>query len=454
VADRGLLITTQGKTPEVTVNRSRNRRSIAVQLVNAQLSGQLVERERRINQLGIDRLTIRQNGTQVEIALDVSRRSPDWQAQVNDQGGIMLLPATEVAVEPKSAEPALRNSLPVVMPAAPSNSVMLAEQPAPGRVASNALPRTQLATIQGIELDLSGNQLLIRTDRPVVHQAQWQSGMYVVTLSPAQLANQVTGPQLSATAPLRRVRLRQVNNQTVTVLIQPAPGIQFGALNLITPQMLALEMQRPAARPVTSVVPSASLNQPLPSVVPNGRIVVAIDPGHGGGDVGAVGIGGIHEADIVLSIAQQVARILQQQGIQAILTRSSDVEIDLQPRVDTAEQAGANLFVSIHANSMGMDRPDINGTETYYYGSGAALAQTIQTSVVSGTGMQDRGIQQARFYVLRKSSMPAVLVETGFVTGSQDAAHLANSGFQNQMAMAIARGILQYIQQQAMVGSR
>jgi N-acetylmuramoyl-L-alanine amidase len=252
------------------------------------------------------------------------------------------------------------------------------------------------------------------------------------------------------TDPLRRLRLRQENEQTVVISIHPAAGVQFGALNLVTPQLLSLEMQRPAP---TVSTPSRTPNQPLPNVTPNGRIVVVIDPGHGGGDPGAVGIGNIHEADVVLAISQQVASLLQQQGIQAVLTRNSDIEIDLEPRVQMAERANATLFVSIHANSMGMDRPDVNGVETYYYASGAELAQTIQDSIISSLGMTDRGIRQARFYVLRRTSMPAVLVETGFVTGSEDAPRLANASFQSQMATAIARGILQYLQQQALAGS-
>jgi N-acetylmuramoyl-L-alanine amidase len=266
--------------------------------------------------------------------------------------------------------------------------------------------------------------------------------MYVVTLSPAQLARQVSGPQFAATDPLRRVQLRQVDSDTVKISIQPATGVQFGELNAVTSQMLALQLQR-----ATATRPTNRGNSALPSIIPNGRIVVAIDPGHGGNDPGAVGIGGIQEADIVLAIGRQVARLLEQSGVQAVLTRSDDTEIDLQPRVDTAEQVNANLFVSIHANSMGMERPDVNGLETYYYSSGAALAQTIQNSMVSSLGMEDRGVRQARFHVIKQTTMPSVLVETGFVTGSDDAPRLASAAYQTQIATAIARGLLQYIQQ-------
>jgi N-acetylmuramoyl-L-alanine amidase len=113
-----------------------------------------------------------------------------------------------------------------------------------------------------------------------------------------------------------------------------------------------------------------------------------------------------------------------------------------------AERMDANLFVSIHANSIDSSR-DINGLETYYYSSASAkrLAQSIHNSILQSIDIPNRGIRTARFYVLRKTSMPSVLVEVGFVTGRQDAAKLSNPTYRSQMAQAIARGILQYIQQ-------
>lgn len=192
------------------------------------------------------------------------------------------------------------------------------------------------------------------------------------------------------------------------------------------------------------------LNTPieLPDVS-NQRVRIAIDPGHGGRDPGAVGINGLQEKIIVLDIAQKVTQLLEQQGAQVILTRSNDTEIELEPRVQDANQGNANVFVSIHANAIDMDHPGTNGAETYYYSSDEAfqLAQTIQTSVAQGTGMRNIGVKQARFYVLRNTHMPAALVEVGFVTGQVDAPRLADPTFRDRMAQAIARGILQYVQQ-------
>ncbi|NEP16852.1 MAG: DUF3747 domain-containing protein [Leptolyngbya sp. SIO4C1] len=186
---------------------------------------------------------------------------------------------------------------------------------------------------------------------------------------------------------------------------------------------------------------------PAPRPAPQGRIVVMIDPGHGGRDPGAVGIGGLREKDINIWVAQRVQQRLAEQGIQALMTRSDDRELDLQPRVNIAERANATLFVSIHANAISLNRPDVNGLETYYYSSGVNLARAIHNSVLRNTDMRDRGVRRARFYVLRNTSMPAVLVETGFVTGREDAARFRNLAERQDIADGIADGILSYLRQ-------
>ncbi|NEO49123.1 MAG: N-acetylmuramoyl-L-alanine amidase, partial [Moorea sp. SIO4A3] len=135
------------------------------------------------------------------------------------------------------------------------------------------------------------------------------------------------------------------------------------------------------------------------------------------------------------------------QGIQVVMTRSDDRFISLNGRVQVAERTDADLFVSIHANAIGRNRPDVNGLETYYYSTGQSLAQTIHYTILRSVDIRDRRTRRARFYVLRKTSMPAVLVEVGFLTGYEDSAKLKTSAYRSQMARAIARGILLYIRQ-------
>lgn len=196
------------------------------------------------------------------------------------------------------------------------------------------------------------------------------------------------------------------------------------------------EIPRPSQSPPTQ--------RPQPA---QERIVVAIDPGHGGRDPGAVGIGGLQEKQVIFPIAQQVATILREQGIDVVMTRNSDIELDLDPRVQIAERASADLFVSIHANAINLSRPDVNGLETYYYSNaGASFARTVHDVVLQTMGMSDRRVRQARFYVLRRTSMPAILIEVGFVTGAEDIRNLRDPAWRSRMADAIARGIITHIQ--------
>lgn len=220
-----------------------------------------------------------------------------------------------------------------------------------------------------------------------------------------------------------------------------------------SPNRVATPAQQTSPSGREPVVPVAPLPLPnldrLPRPLPRQRPVVVIDPGHGGLDPGAVGIGGIYEKDIVLDISLQVARLLEAQEIQAILTRQTDVDLGLQPRVAIANRARAALFVSIHANAISMDRPEVNGIETFHVAGsveGERLAAGIQQQLVISTGMRDRGVKRARFYVLAHTAMPAVLVEVGFVTGQEDAPKLTDPATRTMMAQAIVSGILGYLQ--------
>ena len=207
---------------------------------------------------------------------------------------------------------------------------------------------------------------------------------------------------------------------------------------------VALQVPRPRPTPSPSPTPS-SPNPNLPKI-PKGKVSITIDPGHGGKDPGAIGIGGLRETDVVLPISQEVTRILEAQGVKVRMTRNGNSFISLAGRTQMANRAGSDLFVSIHANAVGGRNSSVNGTETFYYQSGRRLAQSIQSTIIRRLGMNDRGVKQARFYVLRNSAMPSALVEVGFVTGRTDAAKLRDANFRKQMAAAIAEGILLYIQ--------
>ena len=187
-------------------------------------------------------------------------------------------------------------------------------------------------------------------------------------------------------------------------------------------------------------------------VVPRGRFKVVIDPGHGGPDPGAVGIGGLRETDVVLDVCLQIARLLQARGVQVLMTRTSEVDVDLPPRVALANSSGADLFVSVHANALSMARPDVNGIETFFFeGAGSPyrrLAVALQEQMVAiSPGSPDRGVRTGRFFVIRRTVMPSALVEMGFLTGELDSRRLADANFRRRMALALAAGVLNALQE-------
>ncbi|MBH8566147.1 N-acetylmuramoyl-L-alanine amidase [Nostoc sp. CENA67] len=440
VTGDGFFIRTNGGNPNVRVIRSRDRSTIFMDIASATLAPQLPPGSTvPINKYGVNRAEFTQLQTRppsVRLILRVDKNSPDWRVTSNSGGGLVVLPSRVVTLSDSNDSANSQDNQP--QPVSPSNSP---------------------ATIQSVELSGNGTQLLIRADQSLSATGGWDrsSGLFRITIANARLKPRVTGPTLKANSPILRVRLQTQQPNTVVVLVQPAAGVQIGRLNQ-GDQLLTLQLQgsrRIGTIPRTPPLPAiqgqlpnpTDTPQPQPGTrpIPRGKVVVIIDPGHGGKDSGAIGIGGVREKDIILPIGARVAQILQQNGVQVVMTRSSDYFVSLQGRVAMAEKVNADVFVSIHANSAGAGRPDVSGLETYYYDSGLGLARIVHRSILQSLNVRDRGVRRARFYVLRKSSMPSILVETGYLTGREDIAKLKTTTYQNQMAEAIARGVLQYL---------
>jgi N-acetylmuramoyl-L-alanine amidase len=223
------------------------------------------------------------------------------------------------------------------------------------------------------------------------------------------------------------------------------PGASNSRIANRPPSEVPISVSRPASRSTPKQDTST------PAVRTNGRTVVMLDPGHGGKDPGAIGLGGLREVDVILPVAKRVAELLEKQGIAVKMTRNSDYFVGLEERVTMSRDAGATLFVSIHANSID-NRPDVNGLEVYHYNLGKSLAETVHGNVLdyvnkNGFYLADRSVRSARFLVLRKSAIPAILVETGYLTSEAESARLRRDDYQKAMAEGSARGIVQYIKE-------
>ena len=435
VTRSGLLVNLKknGLRDGITLQRSSDRNTVDIQLTGALLPVSLNNQNIAINQGGISRLNFRQLTEGAKITLTVDPDSPEWLAAYSSTGGVLIFPKGGFSGTPG----AQINNPPI------NGSISL----------NNDNSGITLATISSVELTAS-NTLLIRSDRPMRGDMNWNRllNAYEIKIPNAQLADSPAGPTLNENSPIYELRLRQEADQSVTILVKPAAGARVERLTQPRPQLLSLEIKTNNNTTQANTLPLPPIindnYRPLPPLRPpirRDRPLVILDPGHGGKDAGAIGLRGIEEKDIILSISQQVGKILEQKGVQVVLTRNSDFFVSLQGRTDMANAAKADLFVSIHANSIGPNRTEINGLEVYYFND-PGLANTIYQSIIGNVNVRQRGVRQARFYVLRNSKMPSTLVEVGYVTGDEDSLKITNPTYQAQMANAIARGILEYLQ--------
>ncbi|HHX27910.1 MAG TPA: hypothetical protein GX716_02750 [Firmicutes bacterium] len=195
----------------------------------------------------------------------------------------------------------------------------------------------------------------------------------------------------------------------------------------------------------------AEVQPPQPQPKGGEKMIVCIDPGHGGPDPGAVSADGIQEKKVNLSVAKRVAEYLRRADVQVVLTRDTDKELvlgnddaaELRARAQVANNAKADFFLSIHCNAASTS--DAEGFEVYHYpGStkGAMLATKIADAYAIASGLKRRKVATANFQVLRDTAMPAVLIELGFLTNKADCALLKEPAFLDKIALGIAFGIL------------
>jgi len=181
---------------------------------------------------------------------------------------------------------------------------------------------------------------------------------------------------------------------------------------------------------------------------------VAVDAGHGGDDSGTHGATGLLEKDVNLDIATRLRDDLQALGAEVVMTRTDDTFVSLQGRCDIANEAHADVFVSVHNNSF--TRPEKSGTEAYQSREASdqsrLLTRDIYKHLESDLPTEGSGIRSAGFYVLRHTTMPAVLTEIAYMSNAGDEALLATPAFREQAAQAIADGVTDYFQNVATLG--
>jgi N-acetylmuramoyl-L-alanine amidase len=183
----------------------------------------------------------------------------------------------------------------------------------------------------------------------------------------------------------------------------------------------------------------ACVNPPTSSGA-SGDVTVVIDAGHGGHDRGGIPGQRVAEKDMTLDVAQRLRNVLSASGYRVVMTRDSDVFVPLPTRVAIANSYRNAIFVCIHFNAT--NRAGAEGIETYFFSrSSLPLASAIHHYVVGGAPSGNRGVRRRGYYVLRKTTVPAVLVECGFLTNPTEAAYAQNASYRQKLADEIAAGI-------------
>jgi N-acetylmuramoyl-L-alanine amidase len=287
-------------------------------------------------------------------------------------------------------------------------------------------------------------------------------------------------PHLDSSVPFRSQRVRSLSNQEQIVTVNLVKGIGLLSWHVLDdPPRVTIEVgpvrPTPTPAPVQALVVTRSGPQP-----------VVIDPGHGGDDIGARSPDGLTEKDLTMAIARRLARILESHGYAVRLTRDGDQSRALTDRSALANRLEAPVFVSLHANASTVR--SVTGAETYFMSldrasdeaaaataalenqtaqsnggrstldlilwdmaqaevlnESASLALAVQGRLNARLGTRDRGVKQAPFVVLTGATMPAILVEVGFLSSPSEAERLAQPDYQQQLAEAIAAGIEDFV---------
>jgi N-acetylmuramoyl-L-alanine amidase len=240
---------------------------------------------------------------------------------------------------------------------------------------------------------------------------------------------------------------------------------------------------------------AAALAGKAPAPSREAPFVAVLDPGHGGDQDGALSPEGLKEKDLTLQIAQRLGAALRRRGIKVVLTRTGDLSVPLANRAAIANAIKADVFLSIHLNSMptAEQRQHTSGIETYFLSADATdahatavaarenadriagedeidpsdpvaailsdlsdadslagssrLAYGIHERLVTSVGAEDRRVKQAPFYVLAGARMPAALLELGFISHAADAARLVTRAYQERLAEAVAEAVQSYRQE-------
>ncbi|MCO6465789.1 MAG: N-acetylmuramoyl-L-alanine amidase [Bradyrhizobiaceae bacterium] len=346
---------------------------------------------------------------------------------------------------------------------------------------------TAQITVQSVSCTQSADtlELLIEADAAIQNFQKPEVAKHTVVfrIVGAVMSDKIALP----TSPSATIGYEQIREYLV--LRVRAPSIAGASVKRLSATTLSLKVY-----PVASTKTKTSARTGKPATGNEWSLdVIVLDAGHGGKDVGAKGVNGVYEKDVTLSIARKLRALIEEAfpSTKVVMTRDSDTFVELYRRTQIANEAKGKLFISIHCNSMPTIPHPAGGCETYilrpgrnedaarvaelenasvklegstnkYDGLDAdqlivatmaqrsfvrfseELARKIQRHASSSTGLANRGVNQAGFFVLVGASMPNVLFETAFLSNREDAEYISSTKGQQTMAKAILSAIKEY----------
>src|SRR5205809_7661576 len=222
-------------------------------------------------------------------------------------------------------------------------------------------------------------------------------------------------------------------------LVVAAPFVATAAYGLPAPSSPSSREKR-AVAPRAPPPPGAQRRAVAVSEADRPSTVVVIDAGHGGFDRGGIPGQRVAEKSMTLDVAQRLEEVLTAYGYRVVMTRDSDVFVPLGTRVAIANSYRNAIFVCIHFNAA--RRGSASGIETYFYSSQSLpLASAIHYYVAGGAPSSNRGVRRRVLYALRKTTVPSVLVECGFLTNATEANYATSAAYRQKLAEAIGRGV-------------
>ncbi len=282
-----------------------------------------------------------------------------------------------------------------------------------------------------------------------VHPAHQRLPAPAQTISIYQLAGRL---KLRVEHNGRTYALLRSRRNTVTIFPDPGGSIYVNGVRLrhsgpIRAVQTVLFVPASSARPIEMALrPEPPPHSAQPPTPPARQPVVVLDPGHGGRDPGAIAASGMFEKDVVLPVALMARRYLEAFGVRVVMTRRGDRFVGLEERAELANKVGADLFVSIHADSC--PRAAISGHTLYV--ARAPLSASLDAArdidrALSRAGVRSRGIRRGDYRVLVRTTCPAVLVEIGYLSNRFEARRLAGNSHRQNVAYAIARGVADFL---------